>query len=54
MRPELLLYALGTVLVIAGIAVSYMVDIPVVGLAFLVIGVLLFLMPSMRRPTRRL
>jgi hypothetical protein len=53
-RPELFLYVLATIMIIAGIAVSYVVDIPVVGLGFFIIGVLLFLLPSMHKPSRRL
>ena len=54
MRPELFLYVLATVLVVAGIALSFIVDIPVLALGFFIVGVLLFLLPSMRRPSRRL
>jgi membrane protein implicated in regulation of membrane protease activity len=53
-RPELFLYVLAAAMIVAGIIVSYIVEIPVVGLGFLIIGVLLFLLPSMRRPERRL
>ncbi|MDD1756324.1 MAG: hypothetical protein LUQ39_05760 [Methanomassiliicoccales archaeon] len=54
MRPELFLYVLATILIIAGIALSYLVDIPVLALGFFIMGVFLFLIASMRKPDRRL
>jgi cytochrome b561 len=53
-RPEFFLYVLATALIISGVALSYLIDIPVVGLGFFIMGVLLFLLPSMRKPSRRL
>jgi hypothetical protein len=52
-RPELFLYVLAAAMIVAGVALSYIVDIPVVGLGFFIMGVLLFLLPSMRKPDRR-
>jgi hypothetical protein len=52
-RPEIFLYGLASAMIVAGIALSYLIDMPVVGLVFLIIGVLLFLLPSMRKPSRR-
>jgi hypothetical protein len=53
-RPEIYLYAVAIVMIAVGIALSYMIHVPVVGLVFLIIGVLLFLLPSMRTPNRKL
>ena len=53
MRPELFLYVLAAAMIVAGVVLSYIVDIPVVGLGFFIMGVLLFLLPSMRKPDRR-
>ncbi len=53
MRPDVFLYVLAGVVVLAGIVLSYMVDIPVLGLGLVIIGMLLFLLPSMRRPVRK-
>jgi hypothetical protein len=53
-RPEFFLYTVAIVMIAVGIALSYMIHVPVVGLVFLIVGVLLFLLPSMRRPSRKL
>jgi hypothetical protein len=53
-RPEVFLYVLASVMIVVGIGLSYMIEAPVLGLGFLIIGVLLFLLPSMRKPTRKL
>lgn len=53
MRPELFLYVLAAAMVVSGVVLSYLVDIPLVGMGFFIMGVLLFLLPSMRKPERR-
>ncbi len=52
MRPEVLIYALATVLVLTGIALSLVMDIPLIGIGFFLMGALLFLLPSVRRSRR--
>lgn len=52
MRPEVFIYILATALVLAAIVVSYFLHYQLVGIVLFLMGVLMFLLPSMRSGRR--
>jgi hypothetical protein len=51
-RPDIFIYALAAAFVAVGIIISYVYHYQIVGIILFLMGVFMFLLPSMRKPRR--